>query len=429
MLNNILDPMARIRQVFSQPASMGMEQPFPDAGPVNTNVDLPPELTAPKDATESAMPPSLKHQASDRLLDLLNNMPERNKPGLFRKIAATITAFSGDPNKVEHALYSPYYRQVEDFKSKFDPTYKAAEVEQKGNALETGNYYKDLLNEYRIGEADRRRTQGQQRIDQNEERIGQGQQRINQTAEQNRIKNEREERVLKLREKIANGGTILHDRQNGKNYMVYKDGTKEDVDINDLSEEQILELRKNNKIELMDEAQTRKNAFEKLKNSLILERKTQEKARGIGGRGSKEESETQKIAEVKLRANKFQNEHPNLAKYVTIDGNEVKVSPEGTGFSILGYGHNLTKEEHDQIMDYIYGGINVPKSGPNAVGNTTTPEAKGNTTPKPSAFKNQGQVIPPEGKIKVKAPDGKVGMIPLTRLKDYLEHGYQKVID
>jgi len=73
-------------------------------------------------------------QATEAFTELLQNIPERNRPGVFRKIAASIAGFGGGPEAADQMLYAPYYNELEDFQERIGPTQQAAQFEQTGNA-------------------------------------------------------------------------------------------------------------------------------------------------------------------------------------------------------------------------------------------------------------------------------------------------------
>lgn len=73
-------------------------------------------------------------RATDQLYSLLGNIPTRNKPGMLRKIAASLAAFSPNaPEMQEKILYEPYHRQMQDFEARFKPTLDVAQQERLQN--------------------------------------------------------------------------------------------------------------------------------------------------------------------------------------------------------------------------------------------------------------------------------------------------------
>jgi hypothetical protein len=96
-------------------------------------------------------------RAGDRYNDLLDNMPERNKPGLLRALTAGATAFGANAkgmdiqNISDRVMYSPYIRDMAEWKEKTGPYQQAAQLENTSNANErqlAGN----LVNNWTTGE-------------------------------------------------------------------------------------------------------------------------------------------------------------------------------------------------------------------------------------------------------------------------------------
>lgn len=78
------------------------------------------------------------YTSRDRNNALLDAPPVRGNPGWGRTlVAAGMSVKAQDPIKTaETVMYAPYYRDVEDWKTKADPYYKAAELENRQNINE-----------------------------------------------------------------------------------------------------------------------------------------------------------------------------------------------------------------------------------------------------------------------------------------------------
>ena len=72
-------------------------------------------------------------RATDKLYELLDKVPERNKPGILRKIGASVIGMGGGPKAADQALYAPYYQQMQDFEAQFKPTLDVAQQERLQN--------------------------------------------------------------------------------------------------------------------------------------------------------------------------------------------------------------------------------------------------------------------------------------------------------
>jgi hypothetical protein len=79
-----------------------------------------------------------EYTARDRNSAFLDAPPTRNDPGWGRTlVAAGMSIKANDPIKTaESVMYAPYMRDVEDWKTKADPYYKAAELENRQNINE-----------------------------------------------------------------------------------------------------------------------------------------------------------------------------------------------------------------------------------------------------------------------------------------------------
>ena len=96
-------------------------------------------------------------RAGNRFNDLLDNAPERNKPGLMRALVAGTTAFGANAkgmdiqNISDRVMYAPYIRDMAEWKEKATPYQQAAQLENTANSNErtlAGN----LVNNWTTGE-------------------------------------------------------------------------------------------------------------------------------------------------------------------------------------------------------------------------------------------------------------------------------------
>ena len=73
-------------------------------------------------------------QWNDRLLAMLDNMPQRDENmSKWRKFGSFLTGFGLGPEAQEKATYAPYYRRLADWKLQLDPTMKGADLERQEN--------------------------------------------------------------------------------------------------------------------------------------------------------------------------------------------------------------------------------------------------------------------------------------------------------
>ena len=87
--------------------------------------------------------------ASDRFNKMIDEVPVRNKPGFLSKLAASMVGLTGGSEASEKIMYSPYYRELEDWKTKIDPAYKAATLERQSNVNERMLAYQSVATQLR----------------------------------------------------------------------------------------------------------------------------------------------------------------------------------------------------------------------------------------------------------------------------------------
>lgn len=98
-------------------------------------------------------------QATDAFNQLVQNAPQRNKPGIARRLAASGAALKGGPQAAEQFMYAPYMRDTADWMARMDPNYKAASLENQRNANErqlAGNMAQYTMNERKQTEVERK---------------------------------------------------------------------------------------------------------------------------------------------------------------------------------------------------------------------------------------------------------------------------------
>lgn len=78
----------------------------------------------------------MQHGAEDAYQAGINEMPERNQPGIWRKLGAGLIGVGHGLEAGDRALYYPYYNQLADWKERMGPLQKAAEFERYSNANE-----------------------------------------------------------------------------------------------------------------------------------------------------------------------------------------------------------------------------------------------------------------------------------------------------
>lgn len=283
---------------------------------------IPPEIDYHKRMLELYKPET---QDSDRLEAIIGRMPQRNKPGVMRKIAAALSGLTGDLRVVDRSLYGPYYNQMADWKNEYEPAKDLAQEERYSN-----NNARMLANSMLTQEMSDRRlqatlarhkvleTNSDRRLDQGDTKINQGQQRINLA-----------EKGFQLKEKLAQGGSIVKT-DDGKVYLMNRMGELEELPLDNLSFEEK---------EIVKANQSIRAAKEKPKSSSNQRDRLQLKVNADGSHtvinldkevatpvktGTGEESkasvtELDKNRKLTANAMKVKNEHPEWSKWIQFD--------------------------------------------------------------------------------------------------------------
>lgn len=75
-----------------------------------------------------------EHSGIDRMNSMLTSMPERNHPGMMRKIFGGIAqGLGGGPEAYENIAYAPYHREMADWQAKYKPISELADAERNIN--------------------------------------------------------------------------------------------------------------------------------------------------------------------------------------------------------------------------------------------------------------------------------------------------------
>lgn len=159
----------RANNVFAPPP---MQQPQPPIDLMNTqqplgpmSVNQQPQMNAP---TMAPMNNNSEGNASAMYDEAIRNMPEREKPGILRKIAASMVGLGREGTQgAQRVLDAPYNEKMDDWNQKIKALQPGMQMEKQGR-----------INE-RLIESDKRR------YEQGDERIRQGEDRVRLAAEKN----------------------------------------------------------------------------------------------------------------------------------------------------------------------------------------------------------------------------------------------------
>src|SRR3990167_77658 len=108
-------------------------------------------------------------EMSNRFRELLDTIPERNKPGVLRKIASAIVGLGG--GNQEQALYAPYNRKMEDWKAKLEPTQAGMINERQENNILRQIAQAEMTNDRMVRRNEDIRTKEQSQIALNNKKL------------------------------------------------------------------------------------------------------------------------------------------------------------------------------------------------------------------------------------------------------------------
>ena len=388
----------RMRSIFGPQTPIGNDMPeqggitgqmpmggglqFPGRDPYQGLFDTGP-VTIPPPTVDTGMPDyTPAHEMTDRFNKMVGERPNEADyhPGIWRRLGSALTAFGpGGMNLGMQMLDKPYTDKLQAWKENIAPAYQAAQLERYGN----------------VNELTARRDEGRYQQAEEKNRIAEMRARVYQFKSQNPGA-----KIVVQR----GGNTVAIDPISGK--------TIRDFGPSGLMDEQTKsDLEFINKTELQGQAiQGRKdvaNIGNEASNTRVDEQgwmvvnipdpnnpgqtiparynpRSGKPAEPIQYSGSttqtptqvtgptyrlgtqptnRPEPQSQQRIGVVNKANEFKNTYPELGKWITVQGNDVTVTPPRKSDSFFANGP--TPAEHQQIMDAIYGQGN---SGPQNTG-------------------------------------------------------------
>lgn len=413
---NLLE-MIRMRNIFGVPEPM-IGNDLPSQGGIMGNMQM--DGNIPVTAGLPTNPPADEKgdvmdildiynpetKMTERMARLLENIPQRNKPGVGRRIVAALVGGGREGIKgADEVLFAPYHRQLEDWENQFKPTVQAANQERYHN-VNMRQIAANIINQDRLERSLQRqyerdatlKAQGEERLRQGDERISQGDYRLKQGDER-----------IKIAKEVAKGGVFEVD-DSGNARIVRKDGTVIPVDGSYLSYEQKEELKAASAARITKAREGAKRDRVALRpvaqpdGSVIYEAINLDEAIATPVTSRTEPKSTRPVPQSELeqgrdvtnRAMQVKNTNAEWSKYIVFDkSGRFKEIKRPSMFP--GYPDQAT---YDKISQAIYG------------------------TSEPNKSQKQA-TIPPEGKIRVRRKsDGATGTI---LLKDYDPKKYDKI--
>lgn len=352
--------------------------------------------------------------ATERLNQMFQQFPQRNKPSFLRRIGAALSSISGGPEVGERQLYKPYYEAMEDWKTKIGPVSRAAEIEKSTNVNERQFAYQTIASELR-----NKSIEARERNDERNALIRQQRADVYQWKAQNpdlkfnfdgptvtfahpKTGQITDTKVptgnLSDADKIALQGEAALEQIGARGTEQRKtEGIRQE------GRETLAETRGWKIYNIPDPTNPGQQKAVKI-NEITGEVKDLSQSVGLVSRTSvidKELMPTQIRTRTKNIIDKVLAEHPEWEMYV--DRNTGLIRPVGTGTGK----YDLTQEVRNRIVNAIYG----------------------ENTPAITQPKRTGSIVSPEpaktGKIRVRAPDGRTGTWDLS--KGPIPSGFIKV--
>jgi len=329
------------------------------------NIIRPPIQAGPMSAPVQEQPSRLEElyqpqtQATEAFTELLQNIPERNRPGVFRKIAASIAGFGGGTEAADQMLYAPYYNQLEDFQERLGPTQQAAQFEQSANAN-----LRMIANQ--VLQDERYRRTYDLKVEKEERLVG-AQAARELLAEKKLALQTAKQNNPNLKFEVRDDGMIigLHPQTGQPIETGVKSNELSDLDKINLGLTSALTRIAATGAETRETQRIGEQQRQRNRESLAETR-----ARlGIGVTGEAPSATRTRIVN---RANTHIANNPDDAQWIRVISNDVEITaPSRVGFENFGFDTGPDEATYLRLVEAIYGGIT---NEPQRRGNIVSPE-------------------------------------------------------
>jgi hypothetical protein len=375
--------LIRLNNMFAPTELIGNKPPLP--------MDQPPVAPPyePAQRLQELYKPETTY--SDLYKQNIENIPQRNNPGIGRKLLAGMAGLSSEGQQAaDDFLYRPYNQAVEAWKMKQDAITPGLTAERYSNANE--------------------RTLANQAVGRELE-----QQRINETIRKNTAAEAHQRDLLEFQKwRAANPNGIAIKAEDGFVHLVnpqtgeetktaIKHGELSDLEARNLKLEdsKVLTMLRGNialRNQSAAEAERQKNrlALEGVQQGNRIEVKKTPSASSVSETSEKDMLPTQVKIMQYNKARELVNTNPELGKWIKLGDpgtNDFIVQEPGEDRPYWFDKAGPTPEQHKQISDAIYGTASSI----------------------------------PSGTVLVISPDGKKGYIPSDQLNEAIKSGYKKV--
>ena len=342
-LRNFFNP-----QEFDQQDVM-WNDPFPNSptgqSPQQSPIYNPyPESSSPEDEEIKQLMNRMyqpKNEMTDRFNEMISNIPQREKPSKLRRLAAIFTGMTvDDPDIADKVINAPYYRKIQDWKLKLDPTYQAANLERQGNINE-----RQLAYQTAQSETARRRAETGEKAQEERERTN----RANEATRQKRAE------IYDF--KTRNPNYVFKTREDGQLIGVNPQHPDQIVDTGlktgDLSDTDKITLGVSGRLKEIEKRGDVEAGLEGLKQEGRV--KLEEKKSTLKG-GTKGELPSQTRVRQFNKAREAYNLHPEWRKFIKIGSpgtSDFEITPPGKSF----FGQWKTGPDdaaYKNMSDFIY---------------------------------------------------------------------------
>lgn len=306
------------------------------------------------------------HELSDAYNTHMSQFPSEGKHSKWKQLGAALVAaassYGGDRSNVnaERFLHGGEERKLSDWRNKATFLERGADNE-RGENTNRRMIARDIMNnenqDNRLKETERYNRERDQNTDNTNARLIK---KDEDTKEAARKRNEINEKRATTYAEVAKGGQLLMDKT-GRTYIVYKNGTKRDVDVDQFSAAEMEDLRQKNRVSL--ENTKSGNTIKEIDARTEGQKEVvthKSSITGIKLNGTKpNESSTQQKQRYTNAARVLISRHPEWEDYIQFDKNNNydKIIPTGKS----GRMKQLTPAEIQNLGNIIFERQPLPK--------------------------------------------------------------------
>lgn len=400
--------------------------------PVSMGSFIPPPNQQQNDAYEFYKP---SYTMQNRFASLLDQMPQPEKVGLWRKLGASLGAMTSQ-NPAQTAMLTanaPYFNNLDNWLNRMKFEQQASDNERQMNQV--GMNANNQIRNYQINQQKADEVERNNRAKNDVAMADSETKRIRALAYDFRTRNPN--MVITA----VPGGFLMGTNPQTGETAALTDENGAPIPSGKMSEQSRMELDQINKMNLANvnnaAAMQRVNtqqagansrntesiaAAEKRNQDTIAGQNSRAANRGTGGTGSP-------LVNKKSRAIDVANRNPEWAPFINPDGT-VKPAKEASS-GLFGSSRGFSKEDRDKVVDYIEGKTNViPIRGEGTVTPIKNTPGMPNIPAGAKVEARTSGTVPSQsgGKVLMMSPDGKTrGYVPESQVAAATAQGYKRV--